>query len=141
AGAHNYLILDADGRGFNVEAMPSARPIDVLADKPLAHTNHVTHAAAEPFEGERDAEVMANSRLRLELADAMLSDAGLPIDAERLMEVTREPTAICRWPDPKYRVESSGAVIMRPRTGDFWACWGQPADNDYRHFSLAPAAA
>ena len=141
AGAHNYLILDAEGRGFNVEAMPSARPVQPLGGEPLAHTNHVTDPAAAPFEGERDAEVMANSRLRLELAEAMLADACRPVDAERLMEITREPSAICRWPDAMYRVESSGAVIMRPRTGDFWACWGQPADNDYQHFSLAPAAA
>ena len=141
AGAHNYLILDADGRGFNVEAMPSARPVQTLAGEPLAHTNHVTEPAAEPFEGERDQELMANSRRRLELAATMLSETDEPADAERLMEITREPTAICRWPDDRYRVESSGAVIMRPRTGDFWACWGQPAENDYQHFSLAPAAA
>ena len=101
----------------------------------------MTDPAAEPFEGERDAEMMANSRLRLELAEAMLADGSRPVDVERLMEITREPSAICRWPDAKYRVESSGAVIMRPRTGDFWACWGQPADNDYEHFSLTPAAA
>ena len=141
AGAHNYLILDAEGQGFNVEAMPSARPVKALAADPLAHTNHVTYPAALPFEGERDGELMANSRRRLELAEAMLSDASHPVDPERLMEITREPTAICRWPDAKYRVESSGAVIMRPRTGDFWACWGQPAENDYEHFSLTPAAA
>ncbi len=141
AGAHNYLILDAEGRGYSVEAMPSARPVQALANEPLVHTNHVTEPAADPFEGERDGELMANSRRRLELAAAMLADTHGPLDAERLMEVTREPTAICRWPDAKYRVESSGAVIMRPRTGDFWACWGQPADNEYEHFSLAPAAA
>ena len=139
AGAHNYLILDADGRGFNVEAMPSARPVHALGADPLVHTNHVTDPAAEPFEGERDHELMANSRRRLELAAAMLADDSHPADPERLMEVTREPTAICRWPDAKYRVESSGAVIMRPRTGDFWACWGQPAENDYEHFSPVPA--
>lgn len=51
------------------------------------------------------------------------------------MEITREPSTICRRPDAKFRVESSGAVIMRPRTGDFWACWGRPADNDYERFS------
>ena len=141
AGAHNYLILDAEGRGYNVEAMPSARPVEVLADQPLVHANHVTEPAAEPFEGERDTELMTNSRLRQELAETMLAGTGEPVGAERLMEITREPSAICRWPDPKYRVESSGAVIMRPRTGDFWACWGQPADNDYEHFSLTPAAA
>ena len=141
AGAHNYLILDGEGRGFNVEAMPSARPVQTLAGEPLAHTNHVTQPAAAPFEGERDETVMANSRQRLSLATALLAGTGRPVDAERMMEITREPTAICRWPDPRYRVESSGAVIMRPRTGDLWACWGQPADNDYEHFSLAPAAA
>ena len=141
AGAHNYLILDAEGRGFNVEAMPSARPVQPLGDEPLVHTNHVIDAAAAPFEGEQDAEITANSRLRLQLAEAMLADTAAPVDAERLMALTREPTAICRRPDAKYRVESSGAVIMRPRTGDFWACWGQPADNDYGRFSLAPAGA
>ena len=140
AGAHNYLILDAEGRGFNVEAMPSVRPVQALAADPLVHTNHVTHPEALPLEGERDGEMMANSRRRRELAAAMLSNASRPVDPERLMEITREPTAICRWPDAKYGVESSGAVIMRPRTGDFWACWGQPADNDYQHFSLTPAA-
>lgn len=141
AGAHNYLILDAAGCGYSVEAMPSVRPVQTLAAEALVHTNHVTDPAAVPLEGQRDAEVMANSRRRLELARAMLADEGRPVDPQRLMEVTREPTAVCRWPDAKYRVESSGAVIMRPRTGDFWACWGQPADNDFQHFSLAPAAA
>ena len=141
AGAHNYLVLDGSGRGFSVEAMPSARPVQVLADQPVVHTNHVTDPAALPFEGERDRELMANSRRREEVAAAMLADESGPVDAERLMELTREPTAICRWPDDRYGVESSGAVIMRPRTGDFWACWGQPAENGYEHFSLAPAAA
>ena len=95
---------------------------------------------ALPYEGERFLELMANSRQRLGLATDLLSSDDEPVDAERMMEVTREPTTICRWPDDLYRVESSGAVIMRPRTGDFWACWGQPAENDYEHFSLVPAA-
>ena len=140
AGAHNYLILDAAGQGFNVEAMPSARPVQTLGAEPLVHTNHVIDPEALPYEGERFLELMANSRQRLGLATDLLSSDDEPVDAERMMEVTREPTTICRWPDDLYRVESSGAVIMRPRTGDFWACWGQPAENDYEHFSLVPAA-
>ena len=140
AGAHNYLILDAAGQGFNVEAMPSARPVQALGAEPLVHTNHVIDPEALPYEGERFLELMANSRQRLGLATDLLNRDDEPVDAERMMEVTREPTTICRWPDDLYRVESSGAVIMRPRTGDFWACWGQPAENDYEHFSLVPAA-
>ena len=109
AGAHSYLILDAEGRGYCVEAMPSARPVQTLAADPLVHTNHVTEPAALPFEGEQDSELVANSRRRLDLAAAMLADDSHPVDADRLMEITREPSAICRWPDAKYRVESSGA--------------------------------
>ena len=139
AGAHNYLILDASGQGFNVEAMPSARPVQALGTDPLVHTNHVTDPAALPYEGERNLDLMANSLQRLEVATNMLA-TDEPVDVERLMEVTREPTAICRWPDDTYHSETSGAVIMRPRTGDFWACWGQPAENDYERFSLAPAS-
>ena len=37
----------------------------------VSSTNHVTDPAAAPFEGERDEDVMANSRRRLELATAM----------------------------------------------------------------------
>ncbi len=141
AGAHNYLILDAAGEGFNVEAMPSARPVQTLGNESLVHTNHVIHPAALPYEGERELDLMANSHQRLEVAVNLLVGEEGPVDPELLMEVTREPTAICRWPDDPYRSETSGAVIMRPRTGDFWACWGQPAENDYDHFSLAPVPA
>ena len=141
AGAHNYLILDAAGQGFNVEAMPSARPVQVLGTEPLVHTNHVIHPAAKPYEGERALDMTANSRRRLEVAENLLANGDGPVDPERLMDLTREPTAICQWPAEPYRSETSGAVIMRPRTGDFWACWGQPAENDYDRFSLAPASA
>ena len=137
AGAHNYLILDASGQGFNVEAMPSTRPVRVLNEEPIVHTNHVMDPSALPFEGARNPEMTAGSHRRLEIAASMLDDRSRPVDLEQLMDITREPTAICRWSDDRDRSETSGAVIMRPRTGDFWVCWGQPADNDYQHFSLS----
>ncbi len=157
AGAHNYLILDSAGHGFNVEAMPSVCVVQPLEDVPLVHTNHVTDPKARRFEGERDALMMADSRHRLEVANKLLSKCGASdnlagdlasdpadhpglIDVEQLMEFTRDPSAICRRPDGRYRVETSGAVIMRPRSADFWACWGQPADNEYQHFSLQKQA-
>ena len=34
-------------------------------------------------------------------------------------------------------VESSGAAVMRPKTGEFWACWGRPAENEY--VAIAPS--
>ncbi len=158
AGAHNYLILDSAGCGFNVEAMPSIRAVQSLGDMPLVHTNHVTNPEARRFEGERDAAMMADSRHRLQLAAELLSGCGadgavgadgasdnladdlVPIDVKQLMELTGEPSAICRRPDARYRIETSGAVIMRPRSADLWACWGQPADNDYQHFSVQDRA-
>ena len=78
AGAHNYLILDAAGQGFNVEAMPSARPVQALGTEPLVHTNHVIHPAAKPYEGERALDMTANSRRRLEVAENLLANGDGP---------------------------------------------------------------
>ena len=130
AGAHNYLILDRHGDGFNVEAMPSVRPVTPLGRDPLIHTNHTLHKRAEEAQAERDSRLMASSRTRLTTAADLLAHG--PIDAERLFALTREPSAICVRSRAPFHIESSGAAVMRPRTGDFWACWGLPAENDYQ---------
>ena len=137
AGAHNYLILDSRGDGFNVEAMPSVRPVTPLGRDPLIHTNHALDARAEVAQAERDPRLMDSSRTRLATAAELL--AGVPIDAERLFALTREPSAICVSARAPFDIESSGAAVMRPRTGDFWACWGRPAENEYE-FVEAPDA-
>lgn len=134
AGAHNYLIFDSDGTGFSVEAMPSVRPVRTLNGEPLVHTNHTLNGAAKVAEAERDPDIMANSLRRLELATGMLAVG--QVDAKRLMSLTREPSAICQTARAPYWVESSGAMIMRPATGDFWACWGPPAENEYEQWAM-----
>jgi isopenicillin-N N-acyltransferase-like protein len=50
------------------------------------------------------------------------------------MEWTRDPEAICQRSKPPFHIESSGAVVMRPASGDLWAVWGLPAENEYEHF-------
>ena len=137
AGAHNYLILDRHGSGFNVEAMPSVRPVTALAGEPLVHTNHTLDAAAEAAQAERDPRLMESSRTRLATAVELLAEGA--IDAERLFALTREPAAICVSAKAPYHIESSGAAVMRPRTGDFWACWGRPAENDYERVEATHA--
>ncbi len=77
---------------------------------------------------------MDSSASRLATAQRLLADG--EVDAERLFELTREPTAICQVAREPYHIESSGAAVMRPATGDFWACWGRPADNEYQHISF-----
>ena len=139
AGAHNYLIFDRSGDGYNVEAMPSARPVTKLADEPIAHTNHTVDPAACAVEAAKDPLMMASSVERLAKAKELLSDG--TIDEERLFELTREPDAICQIAVEPFHVESSGAAIMRPATGDFWACWGRPAENEYQHIPFSPSPA
>jgi isopenicillin-N N-acyltransferase-like protein len=134
AGGHNYLIFDSSGTGYNVEAMPSERAVTELGDEALVHTNHTIAPAASAHEAERPEELVANSRRRLETA-ARLLDTDV-VTVPDLMELTREPDAICQRAHDPFRIESSGAAIMRPGTGEFWACWGRPEDNEYQHFSL-----
>lgn len=134
AGAHNYLIFDAHGTGYNVEAMPSARPVEKLADHPIVHTNHAIDPAALAVHAEKHPVQQDSSTRRLERGRELLADG--PIDAERLMAMTRDDEAICQVSLEPFHVESSGAAIMRPGEREFWACWGRPAENEYERIEL-----
>ncbi len=138
AGGHNFLLFDANGDGANIEAMPTARPVDHLADAALVHTNHTLHAASSAVQGSRDPALTNSSRRRLETARELLK--GTNITAKQVMEVTQEPGAICQVPVAPFRVESSGAAVMRPKTREFWACWGQPTHNQYTAISFSGAS-
>lgn len=134
AGAHNFLIFDAHGAGYNVEAMPSARPVETLAHDPIVHTNHAIDPVAMAVHAEKHPIQLDSSTRRLEHARELLADG--VIDADRLMAMTRDEDAICQVSIEPFHVESSGAAVMRPRTREFWACWGRPAENEYQRISL-----
>ena len=131
AGAHNFLVFDRNGDGYNIEAMPTVRPVTELADEAITHTNHTIDPAAGRVEGERPADLHQGSIRRLDTARELLDRDR--ITADDLMEMTRESGSICQVPTEPYFVETSGATVMRPRTLDFWAAWGPPTHNDYQH--------
>jgi len=134
AGAHNYLLFDRGGEGFNVEAMVGYRAVTKLEDRPLVHTNHALDPEAQTLEAPRPADLMASSVARLARAEDLLDVR--EIGREALIALTREPDVICRRAEPPFHTESSGAVVMRPQTGEMWACWGVPVDNEFEEFRV-----
>jgi isopenicillin-N N-acyltransferase like protein len=134
AGGHNFLLLDTDGRGYDVEAMPTATHVVELGDQPIAHTNHCLGAATQAVEGPRAPERVASSEARLHRALELVKEE--PVDQATLQALTRDEEAICERSSPPYHVESCGATVMRPATGDLWAVWGLPVENEYEHFHL-----
>ena len=131
AGGHDFLLLDAQGRGYNVEAMPTHAAVTALADAPLVHTNHCLDAACQAREAARSAELVGSSVERLATAQRMLPGQ---VDLPLLEALLREPAYICRRSSAPYHVESSGAVICRPDTRELWAVWGIPADRPFQRF-------
>ena len=127
AGGHNYLVFDSEGVGFSIEAMPSARPVTTLSSEALIRTNHTLEETTGAVEVERPAELQDSSHRRRSVAIDHLDQAD--INEEDLMDLTRH--GVCQVPAPPYDVETSGATVMRPKTGDFWAVWGLPSMNDY----------
>jgi len=87
------------------------------------------------MQAERANVLMESCSSRRAKATDLLAEDG--VDAERLFEIACEPD-ICQIATAPYHVESSGATVMRPKTGDFWACWGRPAENDYQHIPFSP---
>ena len=137
AGAHNYLLLDAHGRGYNVEAMPGACSVRKLDQSPLVHTNHCLDTSTQRLQAEKAPALLASSRARLARAEALLAAQGAGIDTDFLMAFTRDPVAICQRSEAPHHIESSGAVIMRPATRELHAVWGLPSENEYERFAFA----
>ncbi len=133
AGGHNFLIFDADGNGASVEAMPTATHVERL-EGPLVHTNHCVSSVTAAVETPRPADLDESSRTRLTHAVEFVSEG--PVGVADLMAFTRDERSICRHPESPYFYESCGAAIMRPRTGEFWACWGVPSQNEFERFEL-----
>ncbi len=134
AGGHSFSVFDAEGAGYLIEAMPTARPVSVLDDAVLAHTNHTLTPETSAVQGDRADQLQSSSVLRLATAQELLDREG--ITTEDLMQLTREEGSICQVPQEPYRIESSGAAVMRPKTREFWACWGQPIHNDYEQIGF-----
>jgi isopenicillin-N N-acyltransferase-like protein len=137
AGAHNYLLLDAHGRGYNIEAMPNSRTVTKLEDVPLAHTNHCLHPDALNEQAPRPPVLLESSKRRLERTNELLAE-GQAVDFDELASLTRDPLAICQRSAAPFHIESSGAAIMRPGTGELWALWGLPSENEYETFRFEP---
>ncbi|MDA0245786.1 MAG: C45 family autoproteolytic acyltransferase/hydrolase [Chloroflexi bacterium] len=134
AGAHNYLLFDKTGRGFNIEAMSSYQHITPLEEENIVHTNHCLMSQTIALSQTRLPESQRSSEARLDKAADLLQER--PITADHLMALTRDPEAICVRSKPPLGIETCGAAIMRPKTGDFWAVWGLPSENEYEHFKL-----
>ncbi|MBK8906189.1 MAG: hypothetical protein IPM53_33735 [Anaerolineaceae bacterium] len=134
AGAHNYLLFDGNGRGYNVEAMSSTQAVTPLNGEPLIHTNHCLLPETLRYSQERPAESQASSEARLGRAEELLGER--PLTIHHLIALTRDPDAICVRAKPPMHVESCGAAIMQPKTGTFWAVWGLPSENEYEEFRL-----
>jgi len=134
AGGHNFLIFDREGNGASIEATSTTASVMHLEDVPIVHTNHCVTDATQEVEAQRPESLMESSTSRLKHASEWMS--GSPHTPQSLIEMLRDERSICRRPDPVFGYESSGAVVMRPATHDFWACWGIPADNKFEHFTV-----
>ncbi len=139
AGGHNYLVMDALGRGANVEAMGSRSAVTRLAERPLAHTNHCLAASTKAVERQRDAASQLDSEARLADAERLLQRPALSI--EDLQAITADSVNIChRGVAPRF-VGTCGAVVMRPGTRELWAVKGRPSERGYQRFSFGTPAA
>ena len=141
AGGHNYLVMGPDGtgdiRGYNVEAVPGLRSVTAL-EKTIAHTNHCVESALVSLERPRSELAMKSTVTRLDQARAFLDQRSGKIDKDALIELTRlqegDGFSVCQTPIEGYDVESSGACVMSPGTGEMWAVWGLPCDNEFERF-------
>jgi isopenicillin-N N-acyltransferase-like protein len=137
AGGHNYLLTDAPGRGYNVEAMSTRYHVEEIRAGSYVHTNHCLISQNIEVERARLPRSRASSETRLSQAEELLGRGQITL--ADLLALTRNHSAvngICVHPEEPFFVESCGAAIMRPATQEFWAVWGRPCENEYERFTV-----
>ncbi|MCB0196458.1 MAG: hypothetical protein KDJ65_31180 [Anaerolineae bacterium] len=137
AGAHNYLLVDAHGRGYNVEAMSTRCQIEEVAHGSVVHTNHCLIGRNIEVERERMPQSRLSSETRLSVAQTRLGAGRITLDD--LFALTRNHEAssgICVHAEAPMWIESCSAAIMRPTTREMWAVWGNPCENEYERFVI-----
>ncbi len=134
AGGHSFLVFDDHGQGAMIEATSTATHVERLNGTPLIHTNHCLVETTQTVEADRPQELDQSSKDRLAHATEWLAEGPHTVDSLKAM--LRDDRSICRQPEPPFDYETSGAVIMRPRTRDLWACWGVPSRNEFEHFTV-----
>jgi isopenicillin-N N-acyltransferase-like protein len=144
SGGHNYVVLGPDNtgalKGWNVEAMATCSHTTPVRGI-IAHTNHCLAPHTQAQERARKALSLQSTMTRLAQAQRLLAAQLGAVTIDSLMTLTRyqEPgeMSICAVTRPGYDIESSGACIMSPTTGEFWAVWGVPAENEYERFVVS----
>jgi isopenicillin-N N-acyltransferase-like protein len=137
AGGHNYMLADASGKGYNIEAMASRYRVTEVTSGSEVHTNHCLHNCNIEVERERLPQSRLSSETRLTRAEQLLQPGQVTLDA--LFALTRDHSAsngICVHPEAPFYVESCSATIMRPATREMWAVWGNPCQNKYQRFVI-----
>jgi isopenicillin-N N-acyltransferase like protein len=135
AGGHNYMLVDAHGRGYNIEAMASRYHVEEVGEESLVHTNHCLHPENIQVERARLPKSRTSSETRLSQAQTLLQ--GRQVTLADLFALTRDHTAIngiCVHPEEPFFLESCSSAIMRPATREMWAVWGPACQNEYEHF-------
>ncbi len=133
-GAHNYILMDKHGTGYNIEAMSQRYHIEKLEGDPIVHTNHCLISENHLVERERHPLSLESSQKRLKIGNQLLGQN--QVSPDDLIALTREGSAICVQDKAPLHLATLGATIMRPATGEFWAVLGSPQDNDYERFVL-----
>ncbi len=132
AGAHNYLLMDAQGNGYNVEAMSTRYELTQLESQPVVHTNHCLVERNLAVAQARPAASQKSSENRLTRAYELLTKDGLTL--ADLQAMTADTPTICVSETPPFHVETCGAALMRPASREFWAVQGKPSENKYQKF-------
>lgn len=138
AGGHNYVIMDNQGKGFNIEATTTSYQVKPLDNNFIAHANQCLGDPLQDCERPLTIDLLEDSKLRLNRAYSLLENQ--PHTPETLMALTRDRSdgafSICSHSEPPFYSETCCAVVMRPATRELWGVWGLPSKNEFERFAI-----
>ncbi|HFC11735.1 MAG TPA: hypothetical protein ENJ56_02740, partial [Anaerolineae bacterium] len=91
AGAHNFMLMDKLGNGYNIEAFSTTNEVTKLGANPIAHTNHCLFPHTIACSRPRDPATQARSEHRLTSAEKLMQGV---VSAETLLALTNSSDVV-----------------------------------------------
>jgi isopenicillin-N N-acyltransferase-like protein len=146
ASPFNYMVSDAAGGAYNIEAGPTSLTAVPMGSRWYVHTNHCQCEPMRKFDAYTrvtgSGETLSRyNRMREMLADARPGEMSLDGAFNLLKDHAGYPDSICRHPrlqsPAEGRMKSVGAVFSRQGESGLWVAQGNPCESSLAYIPLS----
>lgn len=141
AESFNFVLADAEGEIYDVEATPSA--VDIIYSN--RHIGHANNFLSTKLNVKQDVIVgyLPDTIVRANRMNRLLDERAGTFDLKIAMGLLKDhanyPKSICRHPSPEeggHQGKTFDSWVMVPARREMWLCHGNPCQNEFEKYTI-----